>query len=343
MKTTLLFACLLILACKKEESHNVPKPPTNHNGNDTTGTGDDSTDTGGDSTTACNVSKADAENIAIFPTDNPWNKDISQSPIDPYNTQIIQALATYPVKADFGSGLWEGAPIGIPYVVVCGSQTKTAVTWRGNSYDDNYGDESDAGPYAIPLNAPIEGNAQMDNDKHVIAVDKDNRMLYELYNATVNGNHWEASSGAIFDLKTNTLRTEGWTSADAAGLPIFPGLVRYEEVLKGEIDHPIRFTLAKVNIKPAYIAPARHKVNSTGGQYSLPFGARIRLKSSFDISSYPAKVQVILRAMKKYGLILADVGSNMYITGAPDERWDNDELRELGKVKGADFEVVKFN
>ena len=250
-------------------------------------------------------------------------------------------MSTYSIKADFGSGVWEGAPIGIPYVVVCGSQTKYPVTFRGNATDDNYGSESDAGPYAIPLNAPIEGNGV--GDKHVIAVDKENKVLYELYNATVNGNHWEASSGAIFDLKTNTLRTEGFTSADAAGLPIFAGLVRYDEIVKGEIDHPIRFTLEKPNVKPAYISPARHKVNSTGGQYSLPFGARIRLKSSFDISSYSATNQIILKAMKKYGLILADIGSNFYITGSPDDRWNNDDLQKLGRVKGSDFEVVKFN
>jgi hypothetical protein len=287
--------------------------------------------------TNCTATRTDAENIGIFPADNPLNTDISAAPIDPYNTQIISALSTYSCKSDFGAGLWEGAPIGIPYVVVCGNQTKYPVTWRGNEYDDDYGDESDAGPYAIPLNAPIEGNGE--GDAHVIAIDKENKILYELYNASVNGNHWEASSGAIYNLNSNALRPLGWTSADAAGLPIFAGLVRYEEVLKGEIDHAIRFTLSKANVKPAYISPARHKVNSTGGQ----FGARIRLKANYDISKFPAKVQVILRAMKKYGLILADIGSNMYITGSPDDRWNNDELQQLGKIKGADFEVVKFN
>ena len=296
---------------------------------------------GGPGTVNCTATKADAENIAVFPADNAWNTDISQAAIDPYNTQIISALSGYSCKADFGSGLWEGAPIGIPYVVVCSNQAKSTITFRANGYDDNYGDESDAGPYAIPINAPIEGNGG--GDAHVIAVDKDNKILYELYNASVNGNHWEASCGAIFDLKSNTLRTSGWTSADAAGLPIFAGLVRYEEVLKGEIDHAIRFTLTKPNVKPAFISPARHKVNSTGGQYSLPFGAKIRLKANYDISTFPAKVQVILKAMKKYGLILADIGSNLYMTGAPDDRWNNDELQQLGKVKGADFEVVKFN
>jgi hypothetical protein len=323
--TAFVFLVLLASSCNKE-----------NNGNDNNSSG-----SGGGDSTNCTAKKADAEDIAIFPADNAWNKDISQSPVDPYNSQIIAALGSYSVKADFGSGLWEGAPIGIPYVVVCGSQKKYPVTFRANSTDDNYGDESDAGPYAIPLNAPIEGNGV--GDKHVIAVDKENRVLYELFNATLNGNHWEASSGAIFDLKSNTLRTEGWTSADAAGLPIFPGLVRYDEIAKGEIDHPIRFTLTKPNVKPAYISPARHKVNSTGGQYSLPFGARIRLKSSFDISGYSATNQIILKAMKKYGLILADIGSNLYVTGAPDDRWNNDDLQQLGKVKGSNFEVVKFN
>jgi hypothetical protein len=166
-------------------------------------------------------------------------------------------------------------------------------------------------------------------------------MLYELYNASLSGDHWEASSGAVFNLASNALRTDGWTSADAAGLPIFPGLVKYDEVASGSIDHAIRFTLAKSNVKPAYIPPATHKVSSTGGQYSLPFGAKIRLKANFDISSYPQNDQVILKALKKYGLILADIGSNMYISGAPDERWNNDELQQLGKVKASDFEVIK--
>ncbi|MBO9203584.1 MULTISPECIES: hypothetical protein [Niastella] len=326
-KKTAAFALLVLLAasCKKDNKN-----------------GDDPGNGGGGDQSGCTVSKADAENFPIFPADNPWRTDISQAAIDPYNTQIITALGSYAIKADFGSGLWDGAPIGIPYVVVCGGQTKYPVTFRGNQYDDAYGDESDAGPYAIPLDAPIEGNGT-GGDSHVIAVDKDNKVLYELYNASKKSDHWEASSGAIFDLKTNTLRKEGYTSADAAGLPIFAGLVRYEEIVKGEIDHPIRFTLQKSNVKPAYISPARHKVNSTGGQYTLPFGARIRLKNSFDISSYSATNQVILKAMKKYGLILADIGSNMYITGAPDDRWNNDDLQKLGKIKGSDFEVVKFN
>ncbi len=286
-------------------------------------------------TTTCSATKTAAENIQLFPSDNPWNLDISASPVDPFNTQIIAAIASPGIKADFGSGLWQGAPIGIPYIVVCGNQPKIAINFT------DYGDESDPGPYPIPLSAPIEGNGN--GDSHVIAVDIQNKKLYELFYAHVNGSRWDASSGAIFDLTSNQLRPETWTSADAAGLPIFPGLVRYDEIVKGEIDHPIRFTLTSSNVKPAYIYPARHKVNSSGGQYSLPFGARIRLKASFNISGFSATNQIILRAMKKYGLILADIGSNLYISGAPDERWNNDDLQRLGQVRGSDFEVVKFN
>ena len=284
---------------------------------------------------ACNATKQSAENIAVFPSDNAWNEDISTEPVDPYSSQIIANFSSSPVKSDFGSGTWDGAPIGIPYVVVCGNQQKFSVNFT------DYGDESDEGPYAIPLNAPIEGNGT--GDSHVISVDVQNGILYELFNAHVNGDHWDASSGAIFNLNSNQLRPETWTSADAAGLPIFPGLVRYDEIVKGEIDHAIRFTLTSANVKPAYIYPARHKVSSSGGQYSLPFGARIRLKADFDISPYSSTNQVILKAMKKYGLMLADIGSNMYISGAPDERWNNDDLRAMLQVKASDFEVVKFN
>lgn len=328
--TLLLCSLSFFSACTKKDN-DAPKG----------GDGNNPGNGGGNGNNSCNAQKADAENIAIFPADNAWNQDISGSSIDPYSDSILARYATTGLKADFGSGLWEGAPIGIPFTVVCGSQQKIPVVFRSNGYDGNYGNESDPGPYPIPLNTPVEGYG--DGDSHVIAIDKENNMLYELYNASVNGDHWEASSGAVFNLKSNQLRHEGWTSADAAGLPIFAGLVRYDEVAKGEIDHAIRFTLTKPNVKPAYISPARHKVNSTGGIYSLPFGARIRLKAGYNISNYPARIQVILKAMKKYGLILADIGSNMYITGAPDDRWNNDELRQLGNIKAADFEVVKFN
>jgi hypothetical protein len=297
--------------------------------------------TGGKTPSTCNAQLSDVENMSIFPADNSWNQDISAAPVDPYSNQIIAAISSSPLKADFGSGLYNGVPIGIPFDVVCGSQPKVTVTFRANAYDGNYGSESDKGPYPIPLNAPIEGNGQ--GDSHVIVIDKDNKILYELYNASLNNGKWEASSGAIFNLSSDALRPAGWTSADAAGLPIFPGLVRYNEIVKGVINHAIRFTLSSSNVKPDYISPARHSVNSSGGQYSLPFGAKIRLKASFNISGYPPHLQVILTAMKKYGLILADIGSNMYFSGVPDARWDNDELHGLDTVTAADFEVVKFN
>ncbi|MEP7372481.1 MAG: hypothetical protein ABI675_03765 [Chitinophagaceae bacterium] len=322
LSAIILFAVVYVLtACKKSESTAItPAPPV---------------ETVPPAKTPCTATKPAAENIAIFPADNPWNKDISASATDPYNTQIIAGFASNVIKADFGSGLWDNAPIGIPYIAVCGNQPKIPVTFT------DYGDESDAGPYPIPLTAPIEGNGS--GDSHVIAVDIEKGMLYELFNAHVNGNHWDASSGAIFNLKTNAMRTDGWTSADAAGLPIFPGLVRYDEIVKGVIDHPIRFTLSSSLVKPAYIYPARHKVSSGGGQYSLPFGARIRLKASFNISGYSATNQIILKALKKYGLMLADIGSNLYVSGAPDQRWNNDDLHKLGQLHGSDFEVVKFN
>ncbi len=313
----LIISSWFLASCQKKDN------PHNGGGN------------GGGTPVVCNATIANAENIPVFPADNPWNKDISGEPVDPYNTQIIAAISSNVVKADFGSGLWQGAAIGIPYVAVCANQGRIPINFT------DYGDESDPGPYPIPLSAPIEGNGT--GDSHVIAVDIENGYLYELFNAHVNGNHWDASSGAVFNLNSNQLRPETWTSADAAGLPIFPGLVRYEEIIKGVIDHPIRFTLTSNNVKPAYIYPARHKVNSSGGPYSLPFGARIKLKASFDISGFSLTNQIILRAMKKYGLILADIGSNLYISGAPDERWNNDDLRRLGSLHGSDFEVVKFN
>lgn len=288
----------------------------------------------------CSATLADAENIEIFPADNAWNKNITKQHVDSLSKQIIATFSSSGLHADFGSGTWDGAPIGIPYVVVCGSQQKYNVVFRANGYDGNYGSESDKGPYAIPLTAAIEGNG--DGDSHVIAVDKDNGILYELYNASKTSDHWEASSGAIFNLKTDSLRRKGWTSADAAGLPIFPGLVRYEEIKKGVIDHAIRFTLQNSNVMPGFILPARHKVNSSGGVYSLPFGARLRLKSSFNISGFSKTNQIILKAMQTYGLILADIGSNMFISGAPDSRWDNDDLHKLGTVTANNFEVIKF-
>ncbi|MBK8270079.1 MAG: hypothetical protein IPK83_17995 [Planctomycetes bacterium] len=232
---------------------------------------------------------------------------------------------------DFGT-VYEGAPIGIPFVVVDGAQEKVTVTF-------DYADESDDGPYPIPPDAPIEGGPNADGDRHIIIVDTENKLLYELFYAFKTGNTWSAGSGAIFDLTSNDLRPSGWTSADAAGLPIFPGLARYDEIVeKSELSHALRFTVAQT--QRAYISPARHFASSSTDANRPPMGLRVRLRADFDVSGFPATVQVILRGLKKYGLIVADNGSNWYISGAPDSRWNDDELGELRGVKGRDFEVV---
>lgn len=282
------------------------------------------------------------EEITIFPSDNPINRNISQDPVDSRSDAIISLIGTPGLKPDFGSGLWEGAPIGIPFILVCDSQSKIPVTFRGNDYDANHGDESDPGPYPIPLTAPVEGNGA--GDSHVLAVDIDAKILYELYNASTGNNVWEASGGATWDLKINDTRPPGWTSADAAGLPILPLLIRYEEAAGGTIDHAIRFTLSKSKVMRGYTSPASHLVSGTNNDQSAPtpMGIRLRLKSGFDISGFSAINQVILNAMKNYGLILADIGSDLYITGAPDDRWDNDDLNQLKSVKATDFEVVQI-
>ncbi len=291
----------------------------------------------------CIVSdKSKLEEMAIFPSDNPLNQDISMSPVDSRSEAIIALIGTANVKPDFGSGLWEGSPIGIPYILVCDSQSKIPIVFRGNDYDGNYGNESDPGPYPIPLSAPIEGNGA--GDSHVLAVDIDNGILFEMYNASVGDGKWEASGGAVWDLKINDTRQEGWTSADAAGLPILPLLVRYEEIVKGTIDHAIRFTLSKNKVMRGYTSPASHLVGGSNNnpEAPTPMGMRLRLKADFNISGFSASNQIILSAMKNYGLILADIGSDLYITGSPDERWDNDDLSMLKTMKASDFEVIQM-
>lgn len=281
------------------------------------------------------------EEISIFPASHPLNQDISESPVDPNSFAILRNIGVgQGLFADFGSGEWEGAPIGIPFVTVEDGQPLVPITFRANGYDGNYGEESDPGPFPIPLDAPIEGNGQ--GDSHVLVVDTDNFALYELYNASQNGEGWECSSAAAFDLSEVSFRPEGWTSADAAGLPIFPCLVRYSEIEVGEIDHAIRFTIPRSKIYQGYIHPARHLVSAGTEDNQLPFGARLRLRADYDISAFSPTNQIILRALKKYGLILADVGSSMFISGAPSESWDNDDLKELGKVKVEDFEVIEL-
>jgi hypothetical protein len=271
-----------------------------------------------------------------FPADNPWNQDISGVAVDPNSTAIIAFIgATRGLKADFGSGLWEGAPIGIPYQVVASTQGKVRINFTA------YGNESDPGPMPIPASAPIEGGAASTGDRHVLVMDRSACLLYELYRAFPQGDgSWNADSAAIWDLRSNTLRPYGWTSADAAGLPLFPGLARYDEVAAGEITHALRFTVPTT--RRAYVLPATHWASGNTSANAPPMGMRVRLKAGVDISGYSTAVQVLLRALKKYGMILADNGSAWYISGAPDERWDNGQLAAMGNLKGSDLEVVQM-
>ncbi len=272
------------------------------------------------------------EGVPIFPSDNPWNTDITGYPVHEHSDAYIASIGTDGhLHPDFGT-VWEGAPIGIPYVVVDGTQPKVAVTFE-------YEDESDPGPYPIPPDAPIEGGSDSDGDRHILIVDRDNLLLYELFSAWPEGNGWRAGSGAVFDLTSNDLRPDGWTSADAAGLPILPGLVRYDEVAAGEIRHALRFTCART--QRAYIHPATHWASSSTDPDRPPMGLRVRLKADYDISGFSARVQVILTALKRYGMFVADNGSNWFISGAPDSRWDDDELRALKSVPGSAFEAVE--
>jgi len=269
----------------------------------------------------------------MLPADNIWNAPIDTLPVDPQSQTYINTIgANRTLKADFGSGLWEGGPIGIPYITVPGTQPRVPITF-------DYDDESDAGPYPIPPDAPIEGGPSGTGDRHVLVLDRDNCVLYEVYDAHPQSNgSWRAGSGAIFNLRSNTLRPAGWTSADAAGLPIVPGLVRYDEVASGEIRHALRFTVPQT--RRAYVWPARHFASSLTGTQYPPMGQRFRLRADYPISTFSPATQMILRALKKYGMLLADNGSAWYLSGAPDERWNNDVLRELQQVTGAAFEAV---
>ena len=270
----------------------------------------------------------------LLPADNIWNARVDALPLDANSGAYVSAIGAGDiVHADFGSGTWDGGPIGIPFVSVPGSQAPVTI------HSTAYGSESDPGPFPVPADAPVEGGSAGDGDRHVLVADRDNCMLYELYHAfpQVDGS-WNAESGARYDLRSNALRPDGWTSADAAGLPIFPGLVRYDEVAAGEIAHAIRFTAPET--RQAYVWPARHFASDSSAPSLPPMGQRFRLKAGVDISGYSGPVQVILAAMKRYGIILADNGAPWYISGAPDERWDNDMLHELDNIRGSDFEAV---
>ena len=272
--------------------------------------------------------------LTRFPDDNVWNRRVDALPVHPNSAAYIASIgADAPLHADFGAGLWEGGPIGIPYAIVPGSQPDVPITYTA------YGDESDPGPFPIPTDAPIEGGPDGDGDRHVLVVDGDNGVLYELYRAFPRPDgSWEADSGARWSLRSNALRPDGWTSADAAGLPIFAGLVRYDEVAAGAIGHALRFTAPRT--QRAYLWPARHHASDSTDRSRPPMGLRLRLKASVDIGGYPPEVRVILRALREYGMFLADNGGALFLSGAPDERWDDDLLRTMRAVRTSDFEAV---
>jgi hypothetical protein len=269
-----------------------------------------------------------------FPSDNAWNQDISSASVDPNSDALINFIgASTPMHPDFGAGLYGESTIGVPYVVVSGSPFV-------NIYFTAYGSESDPGPMPVPHNAPIEGYPHPGNrDRHVLVLDRDNCWLYELYHSyPQNDGSWQADSAAVWDLLNDEQRPYTWTSADAAGLPVFPGLARYDEVASGQIQHALRFTLQYS--RQAFTPPASHWAPTSTNALAAPMGMRLRLKASYDISSFPSQAKVILGALKQYGMIMADNGSSMYVSGDPDNRWSNDDLGSLKQVPASAFEVI---
>jgi hypothetical protein len=261
----------------------------------------------------------------MFPTDNAWNQDISAAPVHPLSSRYIQTIGeNINLHADFGSN----PEYGIPFVVVPPGQPRVPIEFV------EYGDESDPGPYPVPPDAPVE----FGSDHHVLVLASGECKLYELYHAQRNGKAWQAGSGAVFDLSSNALRPEGWTSADAAGLPMLPGLVRFDEVQSGAIRHALRFTVE--NTGPAYIHPATHIASDSGDLKYPPMGLRVRLRADYDIAHFSGEARIILEALRRYGLIIADNGSNWFITGAKDSRWNDEDLDQLKSVPGSAFEAV---
>lgn len=271
-----------------------------------------------------------------FPADNPWNRDISRDPVDPNSDAIVASIGLDKrLHPDFGT-VWQGAPSGIPYVVVDSRQPRVPVTFE-------YPDESDPGPYPIPPDAPIEGGPSAKGDRHVLVIERDTWRLYETFSSYPQngGKSWKAGSGAVFDLNSNKLRPAGWTSADAAGLPIFPGLVRYDEVMEQQaIHHALRFTVTRS--RRAYVPPATHFASRNTDANLPPMGMRVRLKASVDISKFPPPAQVILTALKRYGMMVADNGGDWFLSGAPDPRWNDEQIATLKRIRGRDFEVVRM-
>jgi hypothetical protein len=278
------------------------------------------------------------EGHPIFPLSDAWNQDISREPIDPNSAALIASIGLRkPLHPDFGT-VYDGAPSGIPYIVVGADQPRVPIVAE-------YKDESDPGPMPIPPDAPIEGGPKSTGDRHVLVLDRSAWVLYELFAAypQAGGKSWKVGSAAKWDLNKVSYgqRPMGWTSCDAAGLPILPGLVRYDEVAEQkEIRHALRFTIVKS--RHAYVPPATHFASPHRDANLPPMGMRVRLKADFDITGFSPNCQVILTALKKYGMIVADNGSDWFVSGAPDPRWNDDDLHTLTRVKGADFEVVKM-
>jgi hypothetical protein len=275
-----------------------------------------------------------APKCPIFPPSSHWNRRVDRLPVHPRSNQIVASIGTSRyAHPDFGSGRFEGRPIGIPYVTVSKRQARVPVSIH-------YADGSARRRYPIPPNAPIEGGRTSGGDRHVIVVDRDRCRLYELFAAYPRdgGRSWRAGSGATWSLRSNRLRPRGWTSADAAGLPIFPGLARYYEVRRGRIGHALRITAPRT--RRAFVYPARHFASNSSDPTLPAMGQRVRLKRGFDVSGFPRQTRVVLRALKRYGAIVADNGPPWFVSGAPHPGWDNADLHSLQRVKGSDFEVV---
>jgi len=269
----------------------------------------------------------------VFPASNVWNQRVDALPVAASSDEIVRSIGVDDhMHADFGSGLWDGGPIGIPITVVGRKTRRSRVSFE-------YASESDKGPYPIPRSVKIEGGPNAGGDRHALLLDKDRCKLYELFALYPKpGGGWRAGSGAVFDLRSNRLRPAGWTSADAAGLAILPGLARFDEVDRGRIDHALRFTVSRT--RRAYVYPARHFASDLTDPALPPMGLRLRLKASFDTRPFPRQARIVLEALKRYGMIVADNGSDWYVSGAPDPHWSNDQLHTLHRVPGSAFEVV---
>jgi hypothetical protein len=273
-----------------------------------------------------------APRCPVFPRDNAWNQRVDRLAVAPDSARIVASIGLEQgLHADFGSGRYQGGPIGIPFDVVSRRTHRSRVRFQ-------YADESDRGRYPIPRGVHIEGGGGAEGDRHALLVDRDACKLYELYALERAGGRWTAGSGATWSLRSNRLRKRGWTSADAAGLPILPGLARYDEVRRGHIDHALRFTVSQT--RNAFVFPARHFASSLSDPALPRMGERLRLRRDVDISHLPRQARIVARALKEYGMLAADNGSDWYISGAPNRGWDNDALHQLGRITGADFEVV---